>query len=132
MWLKPTSLPTAVSIAMSAVRLVAVKRGAAGGDRVQELHGEMRGIAARSAIAHAEHPAASPVHPGDRLGRRDHGIGVLGEKALLDLDTVGGFLSNGFQQRLIDGATLLLVTVQERVQPTQWTITFRHGRASLS
>ena len=34
------------------------QRRAAGGDRMQEFHGEMRGIAARAAIAHAEQSAA--------------------------------------------------------------------------
>ena len=68
---KPTSLPTAEIIAMSATRLIAASAGRPAVIGWTNSTATCDGVAARTAIAHREQAAATAVDVGERLGRRD-------------------------------------------------------------
>ena len=61
------------------------ERRPAGGDRMHELHRDMRGIAARAAIAHGEQPATAAIDAGDGARRGDQALPLFGEEARVHL-----------------------------------------------
>ena len=78
------------------------QRRAAGRDRMQELDRDMRGVAARAAIAHGEQPAAAAVDVGERLRRGDQDRSLRGEEARVGLARVARLVLDRMQQRRVE------------------------------
>jgi hypothetical protein len=54
---------------------------------MQELHRDVRGIAARAAVAHGEQPATAVVDAGDGARRGEQALSLFGEEATISRDS---------------------------------------------
>ena len=75
------------------------QRRAARRDRMDEFNRDMRGIAARAAIAHGEQPAAAPVDIGDRPGGGEQDRGLGGKEPSVGLARVARLLLDRMEER---------------------------------
>jgi hypothetical protein len=84
--------------------------------RMQELHRDVRGVAARSAVAHRKEPAVTAINIRNRMRDSDHGGGVIREECALCVDACLRLLRDRFEQCGIEFRRVLMLAMKERIQ----------------
>src|SRR5271166_3646379 len=106
------------------------ERGPSGGDRMDELDRDMRGVAARAAVAHREQPPAAAIDPCNGLGRRDQNRRLGAEEGGVGVARVARLVRDRLQERRFELFRLLRRAVQEGIEGFEISL-LCHGLATL-